>query len=509
MRTIKFWILSIAGCLYIGSLVLSVIAFMTAWHGGDWLWYWVAFLSSSQLGFPLARVALWRDGRASLFGPVAELRQAIQNGDDTVATVVGSSLIGSRNVFAESGWIGPLRRPAAWGTIATLWSIAVLALAVYCVGVPLALGAGNRLVALLLAGAGLALGLVCVLLVWRVLGPLYVRIGIDGLRWRSPFGRMAFAPWRDARRYFSLTYARPLSSDRETLYALNGDTVALAWREGSATMSATSSHSPSLELRHLITERTGLPLRDVTAQAKRIALGARIQSGVSRPSKTEITHRLRVAGVVLSPFLLLALVSLIAMLGQAPFNEYLYARAHAHAALYHDPLTRANGAWPDNAFSHFDQGAYHLQRSENDEFQTYVAVPGRYDHALVEVRGRTGGFDNLGGVGLAISGPGNSAPLLTFRVAPEGSWWLERFHTAEPYDLNAFTRFDDMSAIHKGFGVSNQIAVLMNGSDFTFYVNGRYATGYHDDALRGGQVCLYLDFLSDSGDFSDFAVYPM
>ncbi len=66
-----------------------------------------------------------------------------------------------------------------------------------------------------------------------------------------------------------------------------------------------------------------------------------------------------------------------------------------------------------------------------------------------------------------------------------------------------------MSAIHRGFGVANRIAVLMNGSDFAFYVNGQYAAGYHDDALKGGEVCLYLDISSDSGDFSNFAVYPL
>jgi hypothetical protein len=112
-------------------------------------------------------------------------------------------------------------------------------------------------------------------------------------------------------------------------------------------------------------------------------------------------------------------------------------------------------------------------------------------------------------VGFAIAGPNNSTPLLTFRVTPDGSWWIERPSEMETYGANNSVRIGDLSAIHRGFGVSNQIAVLMNGADFTFYVNGHYAAGYHDDALNGGEIGLYLDITSESGDFSNFAVYPL
>jgi hypothetical protein len=527
LRTLKFWTLGIFGCLYVGSLVFYVVAIVATWRDGDWLSYWAGVIIVGPVGIGLARVVLWRDERADLFAPVAELRQAIRNGDETLAPVAEISWELPRDISADPVRIGPLRRPKATGTVATLWGIAVLVLLVPGVGVPLALGAGNGHLALLLTIVGLLPALVCILLGWRLISPLFVRIDPEGLRWRRPLGLTTFIAWRDANSFFSLTAPRLLTNGRETLYVLDGGSMTLAWRErkGADTMSVASLDTPSRRLHQRITGYTGLPLRDVTAQAEQIAWwsaleviptasrGAIILAGILAPAshqpKQETMHRFRVAGMVLAPFLALALVSLVALLVQAPYYEHLYVQAHSHTALYRDALTHTDGDWPDNAFSHFDNRVYHFQQSENPTYLTYVVAPHRYDRVLVEVSGRTGGTFDLGGVGLAISGQGITSPLLTFRVTPDGSWWIESLPKLETYEGHNFVRIGHMSAIHRGFGVENQIAVLINGPDFTFYVNGQYAVGYHDDALKGGEICLYLDVTSDSGDFSNFAVYPL
>jgi hypothetical protein len=253
--------------------------------------------------------------------------------------------------------------------VATLWGIAVFALIVPCIGAPIALNVGNSHLALLLVAAALPPGFICILLGRLLVSPLFVRIDADGLRWRRPLGLTAFAAWRDAKGFFSLTYAQSFGNGREALYVLDCGDVVLAWRADTDTQSSASLHSSSLTLYQLITEHTGLPLCDVTVQAKRIARGAeegvpltplsasmRNRASPSRLSKDEVRHRLRVLGVVLSPSLILALVSLLAMLVQAPNHDHLYLQAHAHGALYRDALTRADGDWPDNAFAHFDQG---------------------------------------------------------------------------------------------------------------------------------------------------------
>jgi hypothetical protein len=310
------------------------------------------------------------------------------------------------------------------------------------------------------------------------------------------------------------------------LYVLDGGAMTLAWRadkdadDGANATSIASPPAPSLDLRQRIRSHSGLPLRDVTAQAEYIAWGSTLSVATPRPPlvrnlistppapKGEIRRRFRILGVTLAPFLLLMLVSFGAMVVQAPYYNHLYQQAHAHAALYRDALTHADGEWPVNDYIYFDNGVYHFQRSENDIYPTYTLAPRRYDHALVEVTGRTGGAFDLGGVGLTISGPDVTTPLLTFRATPDGKWWIERESKLGAYDPHSFYDIGDMSAIHQGFEVANQIAVLINGSDFTFYINGQYATGYHDDALNGAAVGLYLDNTSDSGDFSNFAVYP-
>jgi hypothetical protein len=522
MCAIKVWALGFIGCLYIGSLVLTVAAFVNVWRGGDWLSYWVEAISVFPAGMALARFALLRDSRADLFAPVAVLRQAIREGDASLAPVAAPAPAPTSDAPGDSGQLGSLRRPAATGTVATLWGIAVFALFVPCIGAPIALNGGNSHLALVLVAAALPPGLICILLGRRFMSPLFVRIDANGLRWRRPLGLTAFAAWRDVRGFFSLTYARSFGDGRETLYVLDCGEVVLAWRANADATSSASLHSPSLTLYQLSTEHTGLSLRDVTVQAKRIAQGAekevplpphsasmRNRASSSRVSKGEVRHRLRVLGVVLSPSLIVVLVSLLAMLVQAPYYDHLYLQAHTHGALYRDALTHADGDWPDNTFAQFDQGIYHFQEAGNQIFYpTYVMAPRRYGRALVEVSGRTGGDWNLGGVGFAISDPSLSA-LLTFIVAPDGSWWIGHVSTTEPYWTNDNSSFGDMSAIHRGFGVWNHIAVLMNGSDFTFYVNGQYATSYHDDALKGGEVGLYLDLSTASGDFRDFAVYPM
>src|SRR5258706_12248548 len=207
MRTIKLWILGIVGCLYVGFLVLFAVAFVVVWHEGDWLSYWAVLASVGPIGVGVARVALWRDSRADLFAPIAELRQAIRDGDETRAPVAETSREPSGDVPADPSRLGPLRRPTATGAVATLWSLAVLALVVPCVGVPLALGAGNGHLALLLVAAALPPGIICILLGRRFISPLFVRIDPDGLRWRRPLGLTAFAAWRDAQSFFALTYA--------------------------------------------------------------------------------------------------------------------------------------------------------------------------------------------------------------------------------------------------------------------------------------------------------------
>src|SRR5258706_13219722 len=87
LRTIKFWILGLFGCLYVGSLVFYAVSFVAVWHEGDWLSYWAAFLGVGPLGTGFARVALWRGGRAGLFSPLPQVRPRSRECDGTIPPV--------------------------------------------------------------------------------------------------------------------------------------------------------------------------------------------------------------------------------------------------------------------------------------------------------------------------------------------------------------------------------------------------------------------------------------
>src|SRR5258708_27425587 len=75
LRTIKFWILGLFGCLYVGSLVFYAVSFVAVWHEGDWLSYWAAFLGVGPLGLGFARVALSLACPAVPFRPPPQVRQ--------------------------------------------------------------------------------------------------------------------------------------------------------------------------------------------------------------------------------------------------------------------------------------------------------------------------------------------------------------------------------------------------------------------------------------------------
>ena len=129
------------------------------------------------------------------------------------------------------------------------------------------------------------------------------------------------------------------------------------------------------------------------------------------------------------------------------------------------------------------------------------------DGVLVEVTGRTGGDFDLGGVGFIVANSADSSDALSFRVTPSGEYWLDRYSPQNPDGYKTLAIVHD-GAIHAGFETPNRIGVLVRGSQYTFYVNGQFATSYDDDALRGGIVALYVDETSEQGTFLDVAVYP-
>ena len=66
-----------------------------------------------------------------------------------------------------------------------------------------------------------------------------------------------------------------------------------------------------------------------------------------------------------------------------------------------------------------------------------------------------------------------------------------------------------MGAIHRGLEVTYRLAVLMGGSSYTFFVNGRLVGGYQaNDLPQSAQGGVYVELLDGSVTFSHLLSSP-
>src|SRR5260370_28639361 len=83
------WLAIISLVINVVFLGFAIIVLIRAWQGGDWLSnYWVPVLSTGQSFLLTVRLALWRDQRARLYAPLAELRETLRIGDNTRAPLL-------------------------------------------------------------------------------------------------------------------------------------------------------------------------------------------------------------------------------------------------------------------------------------------------------------------------------------------------------------------------------------------------------------------------------------
>jgi hypothetical protein len=119
---------------------------------------------------------------------------------------------------------------------------------------------------------------------------------------------------------------------------------------------------------------------------------------------------------------------------------------------------------------------------------------------------RTFGDFDIGGGGFLVQGHDANLTSLDFFATISGEAWMEVSGYQYRNDNGPYS-IEGQSSVHRGYGVPNQVALLVRGGQFTFYVNGQFALGYQDASLAGGQVELYAS--GDEVAFNDYAVYPL
>lgn len=502
----KILLYVILGPLYALVLGFAVAMLIRLWQGGDPFQFWIPFVFSASFALHSVKlyVSLASDSRTPFFSPVAALRESIRTGDTTLAPIVtdNAPLIADPSPAATTR-IGPLRRPMKWSNPFLVLALTLLVAA--AIGVPPTLAYASIQAGVNLAIALLVPAAIFCLLAYRAIGPVRVRVDDEGLRWPRLLGGQHRLLWRDAQSLIQLGDVRLFLDDRKTTYIFYSPKRVFTWNiTGSSRRQRERAASQSLT--RAISQHTGLPLRDVSTEARKISFELPISLPPHKLSPQERTYRFRVLGVVLLPFIIIGLLAGSISFLQPVYFGYLYAHSHASTPLYADPLTHKDSDWPETDIVRFAGGGYIITHDlETHGFHpTLIPPPHHYNNALYEVTARASGDTNAG---LAILSGDISQPMLTFCATPNGNWWLE-YVTFGGETENLLFQHGNSSAIHRGSGTPNRLAVLVQGSDFTFYINGHYMTRYHDDHLAGGHVGLYLDPEPGVGTFTDFAIYP-
>ena len=424
-RRLLIALLLVIGPFYLGALIFAVVGLVHACQGGDWLeMFWLPFAIAAPFATSITKFAVIPDDRQALYQPVTDLRAAIRSGDEALAPKAEPADSAAPFVFDPTGRVrvGPLRRPPS--TAGTVYMICGgLALMALIISVPAAMAAGSSLAVLVVSTSLAPLAGLLLLLGARTLGSFNVRADTHGLRWRRPSGSPARLAWTEVHALYEVHRIAGLFGNPETHFVVAGERAALAWRLPNANQSTLASVR-SADLCRVVTENTGLPLRNATTEAMRIAGQAEpmlpvARSGGNKVPRAEVLRRLKILGLISSPALVLALTAGGLQLYQPNYYEHLYDQAQSHAPLYSNSFDQPDADWPTSSDAMFVEGTYQLTEDVTEP------VPHMYNNALYEVTGKVYGDGGYGGAGFVLQGHDPNLMTVEFFETPQGEAWME------------------------------------------------------------------------------------
>ena len=313
------WLLFIGTCLWYLLLMLAafVIIIHEAWIPATWSDFWgntfltTIVMSFLPLGAPVLYQAIRVHQRAQSRIEATEalaLRQAAAEGDETIAPVVANQPTsnGSLEAAREDGKWGPFKLPIddtlEWLLI--IGGFLVILGGFFLLGVlfgsdPSALPPWQISMATadpilsVLAAIFLVGGILSLLWGWRLSKGIRVQTDGWGVRWRRLHWwgtTRASLAWGETRAFYLFVYERPqfnslFSSKKMRVYVLDAPQATLAWLlPAVGTAKEEAMHK---QLCALIQERTGLPLRTLSATAE--ALEKRTLEGAANWALRKIT----------------------------------------------------------------------------------------------------------------------------------------------------------------------------------------------------------------------------
>lgn len=371
--------------------------------------------------------------------------------------------------------------------------------------------------------------------------PFSVTLQPQGVAWRQGRRRRS-EPWSAAQALCVLDmFPMGGAFQPQRLYWLQFPQGALAWastplpvwtREQHKSGAASSTDDAAWRLCAIATQRTGLPLRDMTGIAMRLsAFSPRLENArqtlapetpmyISAPEQARIDVqraqrrrqiRLRFGGQVVYVLALAGLAAGLYFGAPVAYGAEL-SQAERSAPIFHASLRNDSNGWQtrgsDDLSLWYTGDGMHVT-SCCDEF---AIAPRPVSDGVIEVTLHTVGDFDLDEAGLVLRADPQTDQALYFTITSGGGWRLTRGSMKQDSgpsnDLVYEGLFTSVLGIHTGNDVTNRLAVIMRGSDYTFFVNGRYIGSYHDNQIAGSRVGVYTDGTQDTSAFADFAIYP-
>ncbi len=157
-----------------------------------------------------------------------------------------------------------------------------------------------------------------------------------------------------------------------------------------------------------------------------------------------------------------------------------------------DPLRNQNGGygWPQGSNNTggscmFTGGAYHVSESNTNEIVYCSALPD-YSNFAFEVQMTISKSNGEGGIIFRLGNTNNTSYI--FFVNQDGKYELDLRQGISISQTKVLVPSISTSAIHRGLGQTNVIAVVANGSTITLYVNYQKLASKTDVSYSHGQI---------------------
>lgn len=357
-----------------------------------------------------------------------------------------------------------------------------------------------------------------------------VTVSADGLHWRK-----RTLPWSEVRGQYVL-YLHPLNTSwthPNAVYALVGQHVSLTWLTYPQSVDSDDPGERLAQLvqAHLIENRQeSPPLRDLTPGAVAISYEVGTRLLWWRVWRLEATnsHSLRGSSLPRLPAALvtfsLAAVALVGVILTPNAQQWYFGgqltQLEAASTALHDPLTANTLQWKTapvygnhTTYAFTPQG--YIFPAEECCGASSLSSQSISD-GLVEITVRQQTTDEFDGAGIVFRANSRARIAFVFIVTPDGDWQLDRYtlRSDGAFAESDFLRTDNeifgVSAIHRGHDVTNRLAVLVQGSSLTFFINGQFVGRYwSSDLPQSGQIGVYANGSEGTVTFSDLLISPV